>query len=83
MNKKAKLFALSFLSCLIFAGCGENEVGGGRSESVTAQGNYAGMYEAMPYVTETGTAFSEGSIYNDNSGNSSGNNVIELAPMNE
>lgn len=41
------------------------------------------MYEAMPYVTETGSAFGEGSIYNDNSGNSSGNNVIELAPMNE
>lgn len=83
MNKKVKIFALSLFGCLVFAGCGGNEVGGGRSESVTAQGNYAGMYEAMPYVTETGSAFGEGSIYNDNSGDSSGNNVIELTPMNE
>lgn len=42
-----------------------------------------GMYETMPYVTETSTAFGEGSIYYNNSGDSSGNNEIVLAPMNE
>lgn len=83
MNKKARLFALSFLSCLVFAGCGGNEVGEVRSEGAAAQKDFSGMYEAMPYVIETGSAFGEGSIYNDNSGDSSENNVIELTPMNE
>lgn len=83
MNKKVKIFALSLLSCLAFAGCGENEAAEVRSESVAAQEDYSGIYEAMPYVSETGTAFGEGIIYNNNSGDSSGNNSITLTPMNE
>lgn len=78
-----KTFALSLLCCLVFAGCGENEVGEVRSESAAAQKDFSGMYEAMPYVTETDTALGEGIIYNNNSGGSSGNEAIVLTPMNE
>lgn len=83
MNEKIKLFTLSLLSCLVFAGCGENEVDEVRSENAAAQNDFSGIYEAMPYVTETDTALGEGIIYNNNSGDSSGNEAIVLTPINE